>query len=109
MLKPSIATALFLGAVAPSFLVADSTSNPIEHVIEIKGFKFVPAVLTIKSGDTITWINKDIVPHTATADDSTFDTGELKQNESISITVVGDGEVSYFCEFHPSMRAALTL
>jgi plastocyanin len=55
----------------------------------------------------VPWIIKDIAPRTATADDMSFDTGELKQNESASITVSSDQTISYFCRFHPTMKAKL--
>jgi plastocyanin len=85
----------------------DSTAEPTEHVVEITGFKFVPESLSVKAGDTIKWINKDTTPHTATADDMSFDTGLLKQNESKSVTVSSEQTISYSCRFHPSMKAKL--
>jgi len=84
-----------------------STDEPTEHVVEITGFKFVPETVSVKVGDTITWINKDIVPHTATANDATFDTGTLSKNESGSITVTHDQTLAYYCKFHPMMKATL--
>jgi plastocyanin len=88
-------------------IAGDSTAEPTEHVVEITGFKFIPESLSVKAGDTIKWINKDIAPHTATADDMSFDTGPLKQNESKSVTVSSDQTISYSCRFHPSMKAKL--
>lgn len=98
-----IAVAILSIGLATAVHAGEST----EHVVEIVGFKFIPKSLAVKAGDTITWINKDIAPHTATADDSSFDTGELKQNESGSITVSSDQTISYFCRFHPTMKAKL--
>ena len=95
-------------AVAMETFAGSSTGVRKEHVIEISGFKFVPASLAVKAGDKITWINKDIAPHTATAADQSFDTGELKQNKSHSIMVSSDQTISYFCKFHPTMKAKLT-
>lgn len=86
---------------------ATVANEPVAYVIEITGFAFVPASLTVNAGDTITWINKDIAPHTASADDLSFDTGELKQNASMSVTVSGEQTISYFCRYHPSMKARL--
>lgn len=65
------------------------------HVIEIRDFVFSPLSVEVKTGDTITWKNFDIVPHTATAKDSSWDSGSLK--------------LDYFCIFHPMMEASLTL
>jgi plastocyanin len=86
---------------------AASNTEHVEHVVEIVAFKFVPNTLEVKVGDTITWVNRDIVPHTATADDFSFDTGQLKQNELASITVTPSLSFSYICKFHPKMKATI--
>ena len=105
-LKLVVAAALCSG-IATAAHAGNSNVDSTEHVVEITGFKFVPESLTVKAGDTITWINKDIAPHTASADDKSFDTGELKQNESGSITISSDQTITYFCKYHPSMKAKL--
>ena len=99
--------ALALSILGGQAIAADSIAEPTEHVVEITGFKFIPESLSVKAGDTIKWINKDITPHTATADDTSFDTGVLKPNESGSITVSSDQTISYFCRYHPTMKANL--
>lgn len=78
------------------------------HTVEIRDLKFVPESLDVRAGDTITWINRDIAPHTATATDKSWDTGTLKRGERASVTVVGPGMTGwYFCRFHPAMKATL--
>lgn len=98
--------AISIGAFVKAY-AESSDSEPTEHVVEITGFKFIPESISVKAGDTVKWINKDIAPHTATADDMSFDTGLLKQNESGSITFSNDQTISYFCRFHPNMKATL--
>ncbi len=78
-----------------------------EHIVEIKEFEFVPPQLTVSVGDTIKWINRDIVPHTASANDGSWDTKELKLGESKTITVSKGMLTDYFCQFHPNMKAKL--
>lgn len=73
--------------------------------VDISGFRFVPAVITIKAGDTVRWTNKDSVRHTATADDQSFDTGLLAQGQSGEITFDKPGEYEYHCTPHPGIRA----
>ena len=51
-----------------------------EHIVEIKGFKFVPAELTVKPGDTVTWINQESTAHTVTASAGDFESDRLKNN-----------------------------
>jgi glucose dehydrogenase len=60
----------------------------------------------------VTWDNKDSVPHTATADDNSFDTGTIEPGASGSATIkaaAGSGSISYHCTIHPWMKATLTL
>lgn len=83
--------------------------NPQTHIVDITEFVFSPAVLNVHEGDTIRWINKDIVPHTATAADESWDTGELAPGASGDIKVTADTPTAYFCRFHPSMKAALRI
>ncbi|MEM7636506.1 MAG: plastocyanin/azurin family copper-binding protein [Pseudomonadota bacterium] len=89
----------------PGSAVADTRT----HRVEISGFRFTPDRLDVSVGDTITWINRDIAPHTATASEGGWDTGELVKDAQASITVTADMETSYFCAFHPMMKAQLSI
>ena len=86
-----------------------SARNPVNHTVDITGFTFSPMTLRVRAGDRVTWINKDIVPHTATAKDRSWDTGKLAPNGRKTITVKEGLSESYFCRFHPSMTAKLDL
>jgi plastocyanin len=88
----------------------DKVGNPevTAHVIEIRSFVFSPLSLEVKTGDTITWTNFDIVPHTTTAMDSSWDSGSLKFGESFTFKVTDNMQLDYFCIFHPMMKASLT-
>ncbi len=68
--------------------------------VVIEDFAFVPAVVTLHPGDRVEWINKDIAPHTATASDGAWDTGELTADKIGSIQVEGTAEIDYFCVYH---------
>ena len=81
--------------------------QPETHEVKIAKFKFIPDTLTVRPGDTIIWTNEDFVPHTATADDKSWDTGKIAKNESASILVSDDFRPTYFCRFHPNMKASL--
>jgi plastocyanin len=80
-----------------------------EHIINIEGFAFDQASLTISAGDTVRFINMDSAPHTATADGGTFDTGRLSKGDDFVVTFSDAGRFSYFCAIHPSMKAAITV
>ena len=82
-----------------------NNGQPMQHFVNISAFTFEPALLDVKPGDTITWINLDIVPHTATAVDQSWDTGELNTGERVTLTVSADYFAAYFCRYHPGMKA----
>lgn len=84
-------------------------TGPHVHVVHIRDFVFAPKTVTARPGDTIRWINDDIVPHTATADDESWDTGALEPNDSADITVKKDMTEAYFCRFHPMMKGILRM
>ena len=81
---------------------ADTTS--MEYEVLIEDFKFNPATLQISVGDTVTWINMDSAPHTATSNEEGFDSGGLSKDESFSFTFEEVGNYDYICTFHPSMK-----
>lgn len=77
--------------------------------VTIQGMKFDPADLAIKAGDTVTFTNQDGVPHTATADDGSFDTGRLTRGKSASLTFSAKGSYAYHCAVHPTMKGKITV
>jgi plastocyanin len=83
---------------------------PTTHTVEIRGMEFHPAALTVVAGDTIVWINRDIVPHTATATGRTkWDTGQLWQGQAGRYVARRAGTASYACTFHPTMHGKLII
>ena len=75
--------------------------------VEIVDFAYDPDPVTIQAGGKVTWVNRDSAPHTATADDGSFDTGTLDQNKLKSESFKEPGTYPYHCEIHPSMRGTL--
>jgi plastocyanin len=69
--------------------------------------RFMPEVLTLKAGDTVLWINKDIVAHTATSQAAGFDSGTIKPGKSWKHRLTHAGEFAYSCTFHPVMKGTL--
>lgn len=83
---------------------------PQRHVVEIRGMAFHPAVLTVARGDTVVWVNHDIVPHTATAAGSPkWDTGQLQQGQGGRYVPHHAGEARYVCTLHPTMQGKLII
>lgn len=79
------------------------------HTIEIKEFAFVPARLMVKPGDQVTWLNTDVVPHTATGAEESWDTGNLQQGAQATLKITSDMKADYYCRHHPSMVAQLVV
>ncbi len=75
--------------------------------VEIKNFAFSPASITVKVGDSIIWTNNDTIPHSATADDSSFDAGIMQPGESKTVKFDKAGTISYHCSIHPNMKATV--
>lgn len=76
--------------------------------IEITDFKYKPVTLAVKAGSTVTWVNNDSAPHTATAVGD-FDTGTLKKGDSKALKLAKPGTYAYICQFHPFMKATVVV
>jgi plastocyanin len=77
--------------------------------VTISDFKFSPSGVTVNVGDTVTWSNSGPTPHSATANDGSFDTGILPKGGSGSHTFSQAGTFSYFCKPHPFMKGTVTV
>ena len=81
--------------------VAPTQAN--EVVVPMAGFNFNPGVTVIGVGSTVTWVNQDNAPHTATADnESIFKSDVLRNGQKFSFTFDAPGEFKYYCELHGS-------
>ena len=98
---------LLTGLAAAVSSVAGTVRAQTTHTVVIRQFAFVPETLEVSVGDTVVWVNEDIVPHTATATNGDWDSDALNRGESWSHAVPAPGTVDYFCRFHPAMRARL--
>jgi LPXTG-motif cell wall-anchored protein len=77
--------------------------------VTIRDFEFAPGSITINAGDTVTWTNQGPTPHSATAEDGSFDTGVYEDGQSRSHTFNEAGTFSYFCTPHPNMQGTVTV
>ncbi len=103
-----VVAALAASTIAASLVSRVSADNaPQRHVVEIQKLKFVPAELEVSPGDTVVWINLDIVPHTVTATDKSWDSKTMKKKDEWEMVVGVDTPGAYFCQFHPKMKAIL--
>jgi LPXTG-motif cell wall-anchored protein len=77
--------------------------------VTIVDFEFTPASVTVNVGDTVTWTNDGPTPHSATANDGSFDTGIMDEGQSGSHTFNEAGTFSYICTPHPNMTGTVTV
>ncbi len=99
---------LLAGLAATATGFAGGARSRASHTVVIQQFAFVPEALQVSVGDTVVWVNEDIVPHTATAADGGWDSGRLNRGESWSLEITAAGQIGYSCLFHPAMRATVT-
>lgn len=94
--------------ISSAFMVSATLANAADHTVTITDFSFQPANLTIAAGDTVTFVNKDGAPHTATQKGG-FDTGRLKKNQDASLAFSAAGTFDYFCKFHRKMMGQIVV
>ena len=95
-LSLGVATA---AAIGPGAYAAE-TAGP---TVNIDNFVFGPAALTVTVGTTVTWINRDDIPHNIVATDKSFRSKVIDTDERFSFTFTKPGEFGYFCSLHPHM------
>ncbi len=80
-----------------------------KYAVTIDNFSFMPEGLTIPAGTTVTWVNKDDVPHTVVSTDGKFKSQALDTDEQFSFTFKDAGTYEYYCSVHPKMTAKVVV
>lgn len=96
-------------ALTGAGLVLPATAAAASHAVTIEAMSFSPQVVEAKVGDTIVWTNQDPFPHTATAEDHSFDSGEIPFGGSWTLELRKEGEIAYICTLHPTMKGRLVI
>jgi plastocyanin len=101
------------GAFAAALLLALASGLPgaaqaADREVKIDNFTFGPQKLTVKVGDTVTWINEDDIPHTMVSI-GRFRSAALDTNEKFSFTFTKAGTFQYFCGLHPQMQGTIVV
>jgi amicyanin len=96
----AVAAAAVLFAAHPR---TDTKATAAPNTVQIDNFSFTPPTLTVHPGTTVTWVNKDDVPHTVTSTDKKFQSRALDTDERFSFTFPAAGTYDYFCSVHPHM------
>lgn len=87
----------------------EGSESARRHVIEIQAFEYRPASLEVAPGDTVVWVNRDLVPHTVTAGRGDWDSGKIEPGDAWRQVVRSDRGLRYTCTYHPNMEGTLEL
>ncbi len=96
-----------------SLSIVSCTSEPEKtapevHTIVISSMKFNPAELTLQKGDTVVFVNKDLVVHDITQEpDKSWTSSNLSPGQSFKMAVRGSS--NYYCSIHPTMKGKLVV
>lgn len=98
-----------LAAAGGLGLAAACGRAPRSHTVEIRGFAYLPATLEVTAGDTVVWINRDVVPHTATRDGQGWNSESIDAGQTWRLVAASGASQPYYCTFHPNMRGLLAV
>ena len=98
MLPLALATVLVLH---PTRAKGEAAASPLE--VRVDNFTFGPDTLTVSVNSTVTWVNKDDLPHVIASNDGVFKSKALDTDDKYSYTFTKAGTYAYFCSIHPKM------
>ena len=103
------AAALVSAALLMSTIPGMSTAAaaPVAAAVQIDNFTFKNPVVTVKPGTTVTWTNRDDIPHTVVSKDGVFKSKVLDTGDHFSFTFAKPGQFGYFCSLHPHMTGSI--
>ena len=83
--------------------------SPTAFEVKIDNFSFGPQAQTVAVGTTVTWTNRDDIPHTVVSTDGVFKSKVLDTDEKFSYTFAKAGTFNYFCSIHPKMTGKIVV
>ena len=93
-------------AVVATMLLPVSTARAEDTEVHIDNFVFEPAQLSVKAGTTVTWMNRDDIPHTVVCAGK-FRSKTMDTDDKFAFTFTTAGEYKYFCSLHPHMTGMI--
>ncbi len=106
---PVLTAAILFFSAAKSSMVVKAQQAPAAMEVKIDNFSFGPAAITVPVGTTVTWTNRDDIPHTVVSDDKVFKSKVLDTDEKFSYTFSKAGTYPYFCSVHPKMTGKVVV
>src|SRR5437016_7939889 len=109
LIFPSVALLLLLATLLSvgSKSARAKSAGSATGAVKIDNFSFAPTIVTVPVGTTVTWTNRDDIPHTVVSDDKVFKSKVLDTDEKFSYTFTKPGAYPYFCSVHPKMTARI--
>jgi len=104
---PVVAALLVSGS--RSFTARAEQTQASSAEVKIDNFSFGPAAVTVEVGTTVTWTNRDDIPHTVVSDEKVFKSKVLDTDEKFSFTFTKPGTYGYFCSVHPKMTGKVVV
>ena len=95
-------------AMAAAILLLATNARADDMEVHIDNFTFQPAELTVKTGTTVTWTNRDDIPHTIVSAGK-FRSKALDTDNTFSFTFTTAGDYKYFCSLHPHMTGTIVV
>ena len=107
LLSTAMVAMLLLSAAS-----SDSSAKPPQPAtaeVKVDNFSFGPTTLTVAVGTTVTWTNRDDIPHTIVSTEKVFKSKVLDTDEKFSFTFDKAGTYPYFCSIHPKMTGSVVV
>jgi 3',5'-cyclic-AMP phosphodiesterase len=85
------------------------TAGAGSNQVVVDNFSFAPAMAAVAAGSTVTWTNRDDVPHNIVSTEQKFKSPVLDTDERFSHTFEKPGTYGYFCSIHPKMTGQVVV
>ena len=117
-MRKRVSTGIFVAALGlvvaglgarPAGVAARALPTPATMAVAIDNFAFGPTDLTVAVGTTVTWTNRDDIPHTVVSTEKVFKSKVLDTDEKFSFTFSTPGIYPYFCSIHPKMTGKVVV
>ncbi len=90
-------------------MIANAQQATQAAEVKIDNFSFGPGTITVPVGTTVTWTNRDDIPHTIVSTEGVFKSKVLDTDEKFSFTFSKTGTFPYFCSIHPKMTGKVVV
>ena len=107
LLATVMVATLLLSAGSPRS--SAKTPQPATAEVKVDNFSFGPTTVTVAVGSTVTWTNRDDIPHTIVSTEKIFKSKVLDTDEKFSFTFTKAGTYPYFCSIHPKMTGSVVV